>query len=132
MTVDEPPALDNPCVAGALRERAALVEAQGGNPDRATACRHAADTLALQRRVPGTGAALALRLHEELGLDTLEALEAAAHDGRPDGKLPTIAPRCVSPGGKAWLPELRTGGRRHPRSADRCARPGDGNGSRCA
>ena len=32
--------------------------------------------------VPGVGPALARRLHEELHLETLEELEAAAHDGR--------------------------------------------------
>ncbi len=40
------------------------------------------DPLALLRSVPGIGPALARRLHEDLGIDTLEALEAAAHDGR--------------------------------------------------
>lgn len=37
---------------------------------------------ALLRTVPGVGPRLALQLHEELGVDTLEGLEAAAHDGR--------------------------------------------------
>ena len=37
--------------------------------------------------VPGIGTRLAERLHEELGLSTLEELETAAHDGR----LETIA-----------------------------------------
>lgn len=32
--------------------------------------------------VPGIGPRLAARLHDELGLETLEQLEAAAHDGR--------------------------------------------------
>src|SRR5262249_53425526 len=32
--------------------------------------------------VPGVGPRLAARLHRELGIDTLEELEAAAHDGR--------------------------------------------------
>jgi len=32
--------------------------------------------------VPGIGSRLAARLHDELGLETLEDLEAAAHDGR--------------------------------------------------
>jgi DNA polymerase (family X) len=36
----------------------------------------------LFRTIPGVGAELARRIHEELGVDTLEALEAAAHDGR--------------------------------------------------
>jgi hypothetical protein len=37
---------------------------------------------ALFRTIPGVGPRLALQLHEGLGVDTLEALEAAAHDGR--------------------------------------------------
>ena len=41
-----------------------------------------ADPVALLASVPGIGKVLAERLHEELGLDTLEELEAAAHDGR--------------------------------------------------
>lgn len=37
---------------------------------------------ALFRTVPGIGAELAERIHDELGVETLEALEIAAHDGR--------------------------------------------------
>ena len=36
----------------------------------------------LLRTVPGIGPALAARLHEELGIESLEELEVAAHDGR--------------------------------------------------
>lgn len=41
-----------------------------------------ADPVALLASVPGIGRVFAGRLHEELGIDTLEELEAAAHDGR--------------------------------------------------
>jgi DNA polymerase (family X) len=41
-----------------------------------------ADPMALLASVPGIGPVLADRLHHELGIDTLEELEAAAHDGR--------------------------------------------------
>jgi len=41
-----------------------------------------ADPVALLASVPGIGAALARRLHHDLGIDTLEELEAAALDGR--------------------------------------------------
>ena len=41
-----------------------------------------ADPVRLLASVPGIGPRLAARLHKELGLDTLEHLEAAAHDGR--------------------------------------------------
>lgn len=40
------------------------------------------DPIALLASVPGIGRTLADRLHHELGIDTLEDLEAAAHDGR--------------------------------------------------
>jgi len=45
--------------------------------------------------VPGIGPRLADRLHEELGLHTLEDLEAAAHDGRL-GALPGFGARRVA------------------------------------
>ncbi|HEY5619414.1 MAG TPA: helix-hairpin-helix domain-containing protein [Vicinamibacterales bacterium] len=45
------------------------------------------DPVRLLTSVPGVGIALAERLHDELGLETLADLEAAAHDGR----LETIA-----------------------------------------
>ncbi len=40
------------------------------------------DAVALLASVPGIGSVLAERLHHDLGIDTLEDLEAAAHDGR--------------------------------------------------
>jgi DNA polymerase (family X) len=40
------------------------------------------DPVALLASVPGIGKVLAARLHEDLGIDTLEDLEAAAYDGR--------------------------------------------------
>lgn len=45
------------------------------------------DPIALLCTVPGIGRTLASKLHDELDIDTLEQLEAAAHDGR----LETIA-----------------------------------------
>jgi hypothetical protein len=44
--------------------------------------RGAHDPIGLLRSVPGIGPALARRLHDELGIDSLEDLEDAAHDGR--------------------------------------------------
>lgn len=44
--------------------------------------RGASDPERLFRGVPGIGPTLARRLHERLGVDSLEALEVAAHDGR--------------------------------------------------
>jgi hypothetical protein len=40
------------------------------------------DPVALLASVPGIGPLLARRLHQDLSIDTLEELEAAAHDGR--------------------------------------------------
>jgi hypothetical protein len=44
------------------------------------------DPIRLLATVPGIGPKLATRLHEELGLESLEDLEAAAHDGRLEGR----------------------------------------------
>lgn len=44
--------------------------------------------------IPGIGESLAARLHEDLGLDTLEDLELAAHDGRLEA-LPGFGARRV-------------------------------------
>jgi hypothetical protein len=44
--------------------------------------------------VPGIGEALAARIHRELGIETLEELELAAHDGRL-AKLPGFGERRV-------------------------------------
>jgi putative hydrolase len=46
----------------------------------------------LFRSVPGVGPALARRIHETLQIDTLEALEISAHDGRL-ASVPGIGPR---------------------------------------
>lgn len=43
------------------------------------------DPRLLFRAVPGVGPMLSARLYDELGIDSLEGLEAAAHDGRLDG-----------------------------------------------
>jgi hypothetical protein len=40
------------------------------------------DPVALLRTVPGIGRVMAERIHLELGIETLEELEVAAHDGR--------------------------------------------------
>lgn len=71
-----------PAIARAIRDvllhgRLAMLERLRG----------AHDALALFRSVPGIGARLATTLHDELGLNTLADLEAAAHDGR----LETVA-----------------------------------------
>lgn len=44
--------------------------------------RGASDPVALLATIPGIGARTGERIHHDLGVDTLEELEAAAHDGR--------------------------------------------------
>ncbi len=51
-----------------------------------------ADADAVFRTIPGVGPELARRLHETLGVDTLEGLEVAAHDGRLE-RVPRLGPR---------------------------------------
>jgi hypothetical protein len=50
------------------------------------------DPVRLFQTVPGIGPGLALRLHDTLHVDTLEGLEAAAHDGRLDA-VPGVGER---------------------------------------
>jgi putative hydrolase len=50
------------------------------------------DPVQLFRCVPGIGPALAGRIHDALHVDSLEGLEAAAHDGRLEG-VPDVGPR---------------------------------------
>lgn len=138
---------ENAQIAAQLREAAALVEAQGGNPFRVGAYRKAADVVAGLGRalrdvydaqgraglealpgvgpgiasaiaeilltgrwtqlarlrgdaepealfctVPGIGPETAHAIHEALHVDTLEALEAAAHGGRLE-EVPGLGPR---------------------------------------
>jgi putative hydrolase len=50
------------------------------------------DPVRVFQTVPGIGPALARRVHDTLAIDTLEALEIAAHDGRLEA-VPGIGPR---------------------------------------
>jgi putative hydrolase len=54
--------------------------------------RGAVDPISLFQSVPGLGPALAQRIHDVLDIDTLEALETAAHDGRLEA-VPGIGAR---------------------------------------
>lgn len=67
----------------------------------------------LLQTVPMIGPRLAATIHEELGIETLEALEAAAHDGRLEA-LDGIGPRRLR-GIQHSLSELLS--RRRPRHA---------------
>jgi hypothetical protein len=57
--------------------------------------RSESNPVGLLATVPGIGPRLAARLHEELQLETLEDLEAAAHDGRLE-RLPGFGKRRVA------------------------------------
>ena len=59
------------------------------------------DPVKLFQSVPGIGPQLAQRTHEALRVDTLEALEAAAHDGRLEG-VPGVGTRRAA----AWRATL--------------------------
>jgi len=53
------------------------------------------DPIAQLASVPGIGTNTAWKLHEELGIETLQELEAAAHDGRLE-KLAGIGPKRLA------------------------------------
>jgi hypothetical protein len=66
---------------------------------------------ALFASMPGVGPVLAARIHDELGLETLADLEAAAHDGRlgsvagfGDKRLAGIRDSLASRLGRMWVP----------------------------
>jgi hypothetical protein len=84
--LDELPMV-GPGIAAAIAE---IV--QTGHWSRLERLRGQAGAEALFRTIPGVGPQLALRLHDELGVDSLEALEVAAHDGRLE-RLPHLGPR---------------------------------------
>jgi hypothetical protein len=72
---------------------AAIAEiAQTGRWGRLDRLRGEAGVEAVFHTIPGVGMALAHRLHDELDVDSLEALEVAACDGRLE-RLPQIGPR---------------------------------------
>lgn len=65
---------------------------QTGRWSRLERLRGSLDPEHLFRTVPGIGPKLAQRIHDELGIDTLQALEVAAHDGRLE-RLPGFGHR---------------------------------------
>lgn len=105
---------------------AAIAEiVQTGRWARLDRLRGAAGPEAVFRTIPGIGAALALRLHDELGVETLEGLEAAAHDGRLE-RLPHIGARRAASIRAAltqMLDRARTWRRRHPGASTASAGP---------
>ena len=77
--------------------------------------RGSADPAQLLTSVPGLGHRLAERIHEELHVDTLEALEVAAHDGRLES-VPGVGPRRAA-AIRANLQTMLSRSRPHPRTA---------------
>ena len=69
----------------------------------------------LFQTVPGVGPGLAHTIHETLHIDTLEALEVAAHDGRLE-EVPGIGSRRAA-SIRAGLAEILRRGRRYQRAA---------------
>jgi hypothetical protein len=75
------------------RIAAAIVEMlRTGRWSQVERLRGSLDAGRLFRAIPGVGPALARRIHEPLHVDTLEALEVAAHDGRL-AAVPGLGPR---------------------------------------
>lgn len=73
------------------------------------------DPVTLFQTIPGVGADLARRIHDTLAVDTLAALEAAAHDGRLES-VPGIGPRRAA-AIRATLTAMLDRVRRRPRIA---------------
>ncbi len=74
------------------------------------------DPVRLLQSVPGVGPALARRLYEELGIETLEDLELAAHDGRLD-RLPGLGTKRLAGIRDSLAHRLRRTRRRTPAPA---------------
>ncbi|WP_298829152.1 helix-hairpin-helix domain-containing protein [uncultured Piscinibacter sp.] len=89
---------------------------QSGRWGKLERLRGGANPEALFRTIPGVGPRLALQLHDELGVDTLEALEVAAHDGRLE-RLPGLGARraaAIRAALTQMLDRERAMRRRHP------------------
>jgi putative hydrolase len=84
-----------------------------GNWSQLERLRGASDPESMLSRVPGIGSALAHRISERLQVDSLEALEVAAHDGRL-GSIPGFGPRRVAMVRSALGEMLSRGRRRAP------------------
>jgi hypothetical protein len=91
------------------RIAAAIVELlETGHWQQLERLRGSSDPQALFRTIPGVGPDLAMRLHEALGVDTLEALEGAARAGRLEA-IEGIGPRRAAAIGAALTQMLDRG-----------------------
>lgn len=104
-------------IASALAEMA-----QTGRWMQLERLRGSADPVALFTAVPGLGHRLAERIHEDLNIDTLEALEMAAHDGRLE-HVPGVGPRRAA-AIRASLQAMLSRSRAHHRGPAAGKRPG--------
>lgn len=77
-------------IASAIREMLAT-----GRWGRLEQLRGSVDPIDLFRTIPGIGPDLAQRIYDHLGVESLEALEVAAHDGRL-ATVPGVGPRRVA------------------------------------
>jgi putative hydrolase len=103
-------------IAAAVREMLAT-----GHWSQLDRLRGQVDPAALFATIAGIGPDLARRIHDELGIETLEALETAAFDGRLD-RVPGIGPRRLQ-SIRAGLAVAvgRSPARRHPVTSGRPA-----------
>lgn len=96
------------------RIAAAIVELlETGHWQQLERLRGCSDPQALFRTIPGVGPDLARRLHEALGVDTLEALESAAQAGRLEA-VDGIGPRRAAAIGAALMHMLDRRRKRRP------------------
>lgn len=92
-----------------------------GEMSRLDALRGGHDPIRQFLRIPGVGPALAGRIHDQLHISTLEALELAAHNGRLQ-KLPGMGPGRVE-SIRAWLASVLGERRRPPQAAAHTLEP---------
>ena len=115
--LDRLPAV-GPGIAGAIAEM--LLTGRWSQLDR---LRGEVDASQVFRTVPGIGEQLARAIHDALGVESLEALEAAAHDGRLE-RVHGVGPRRAS-AIRAALTQMLDRSRALQRAR---ARPGTGAG----
>jgi Holliday junction resolvasome RuvABC DNA-binding subunit len=102
-------------IAAAIREMLA-----SGRWSQLERLRGSSDPVAVFMTIPGIGPDLAHRIHDDLGVDTLEALETAAYDGRL-ATVPGMGPRRVQTVRAALAAALSRRSMRRPRSEARPA-----------
>jgi Holliday junction resolvasome RuvABC DNA-binding subunit len=95
LRLEGPEGLDRLPGVGPALARAIAAWVETGRIPMLERLRGATDSTAVLRSVPAIGPRLAERLQRELGIETLEELELAAHDGRL-ATLPGIGPKRLA------------------------------------